>query len=100
MATATLGTAATSTLTAQAFAGNLSTTDLATIANLILNDQINGNPTQPIWPGAWAQTGILYVPNRGILRALPGDYVGVDVTGWPILVSKQAAASASWVHVP
>jgi hypothetical protein len=29
----------------------------------------------------------LYVPNRGILKVLPGDVVAIDNTGWPILVS-------------
>ena len=97
MATKTLGTAATTTLVALPFSRGLdmSDADIATIANHILNDQQN---TNPIFPGAWARTGILYVPNRGILKALPGDYVAYDSTGWPILVSKTAAASASWVH--
>jgi hypothetical protein len=55
--------------------------------------------TNPIYPGAWARTGILYVPNRGILKALPGDVVAFDpATGFPILLSAAAAAGASWVH--
>ena len=97
MATGTLGTTATTSLTALAFGGALAAADIATIANAILNDQVNGNP---IWPGAFAQTGLLYVPNRGILKCLAGDYVGVDAaTGWPILVSARAAASnPQWVH--
>lgn len=98
MATSTLGTAATATLTALPFAGALAPADIATIANAIKDDQTNGNP---IWPGAFAQMGLLYVPNRGILKVLPGDFVGFDPqTGWPILVSARAAANAGWVHVP
>lgn len=31
--------------------------------------------------------GELIVPNRGILKILPGDVVGIDNAGWPILVS-------------
>jgi len=95
MATKTLGTNGQTTLTAMPFGSDVSAADIATIQLKILNDLINGNP---VYPGAWANTGLLYVPNRGLLAARPGDYVGVDATGWPILVSKLAAASASWVH--
>lgn len=96
MATKTLGTAATSTLVAMVFGSDTVVADIATIQQHILDDQVNGNP---IWPGAWQGTGLLYVPNRGILRAIPGDYVAYDpATGWPILLSKRAAAGASWVH--
>ena len=98
MATKTLGTAATTTLVALPFSRGLdmADADIATIAENILNDQ---NNIHPIWPGAWARTGLLYVPNRGVLQALPGDYVAYDpATGWPILLSKNAAGGASWVH--
>lgn len=91
----TLGTAATTTLTAMPFSTDQNVADIAQIAAHILNDLVNGNP---IVPGAWANTGLLYVPNRGVLQVRPGDYVGYDSTGWPILVSKKAAASASWTH--
>jgi hypothetical protein len=71
--------------------------DIAAIANLILDDQINSHP---VWAGAFSQIGRLYIPNRGVITILPGDYVGVDTqTGWPILVSaRAAAANPSWVH--
>ena len=96
MATKTLGTAANNTLVAMIFGSDPAIADIATIQEHILNDQVNGNP---IWPGAWANTGLLYVPNRGVLQALPGDYVAYDpATGWPILLSKRAAAGVSWVH--
>ncbi len=36
----------------------------------------------------------LVVPNRGVLRVLPGDVVAVDNTGWPVLVSGAAIAYA------
>lgn len=102
MALKTLGTNATTTL--NAFVQNSSTmtvADLASLRNSIKNDLINGNP---IWPNAYDRgfqnDGVLYVPNRGLLLVLPGDYVGVDATGWPILVSKNAIASGStsWTH--
>lgn len=96
MATKTLGTAATSTLVAMVFGSDPTIADIATIQEHILDDQIN---THPIFNGAWANTGLLYVPNRGVLQALPGDYVAYDpATGWPILLSKRAAAGVSWVH--
>lgn len=95
MATKTLGTAANNTLIALPLGGN-SAADIATIQLHILNDLVNGNP---VYPQAWAQTGLLYVPNRGVLQARPGDYVAYDpATGWPILLSARAAAGASWVH--
>lgn len=40
----------------------------------------------------------LVIPNRGILKVLPGDIVGVDpITGWPILVSAAALSTAGSV---
>jgi len=60
----------------------------------LIKDDINVN--HPTWPGAFMQNGILYVPNRGLLRVLPGDYVGVDANGWPILVSKFSIATGGW----
>ena len=97
MATGTLGTTANNSLTSLIFSGAMNTTDLATIAQGIKNDLVNGNP---IWPGAYAQNGLLDVPNRGVLRVLPDDYVGLDAQGWPILLSPNtiAQASAPWVH--
>ena len=96
MATRTLGTAATNTLVAMPFGTDPTTADIAKIMANILNDQVNGSPR---WPDAWSNTGLLYVPNRGVLQALPGDYVAYDpATGWPILLSKKAAAGVSWVH--
>lgn len=98
MATITAGTAATTTLTALTYSRglNMADADIATIAEAILNDQ---NVSHPIWPGAFARTGLLYIPNRGLLQCLPGDVVAVGpTTGWPILIAKNAAASADWVH--
>lgn len=34
--------------------------------------------------------GLLYVPDRGVLKVMNGDVVAVDATGWPILVSGNA----------
>jgi len=100
MATATMGTAATTTLTALQFQASMSPTDYATIDNAILNDALPTTaPAASSFSGGWARSGQLYVPNRGVLRMLPGDYVAFDTqTGWPILVSARAAAGAGWVH--
>jgi hypothetical protein len=69
--------------------------DLSAIANAIKDDL---NVAHPIMPTAWSQANLLYVPNRGILKVLPGDYVAVDSQGWPILVSANSIANAAWTH--
>ena len=124
MATKTLGTNGTTTLTALAHqsAGNAQA-DVATIMQAILDDGMvfpaggsnpgnisplsvqprhqAGSSTGP-YPGAYQINGLLIIPNRGVLRVLPGDWVGVDANGWPILVSAAAIAgtyaSTSWTH--
>lgn len=103
MATATIGTALTTTLITVPFAAvgtTLSPADLATINKNILDDQNVAHPEA--WlngTGGFAQQGLLYVPNRGVLKVLPGDYVAYDpATGFPYLISAAAAAGASWVH--
>ena len=97
MALKTLGTNATTTLSAFVIDTNVSAADYAQVAIHILNDKINGNP---IYPGAFARKGLLYIPNRGVLRCESGDYVAYDATGWPILLSANAIASGStsWTH--
>ena len=73
-------------------------TDFATVDAAILDDI---NPIHPIYgpTNGLSVTGMLFVPNRGVLRMRPGDYVFYDPqTGWPILVSGRAAAAAGWVH--
>jgi hypothetical protein len=96
MATSTFGTTLTTSMTAMQFTGAMPQADIATIQAAIINDA----DLSLVWPGAWAQTGILYVPNRGILKAQPGDWVAVDSQGWPILVSKNSIANAAWTHNP
>ena len=69
--------------------------DTATIQQAILDDVDRANVIR-IWPGAWSKAGVLYVPNRGFLRVLPGDVVGVDTRGWPILLSADTIANGIW----
>ncbi len=109
MATGTGGTNANSSLTSLLVSSAMAAADIATIANDILDDRVNLPPNNPtsalnvipstqIFPGAFAQTGLLYIPNRGILKCFPGDYVMVDtVSGWPILVSRTAIGIAGTV---
>ena len=96
MALRTLGTALTTTLPAFVVGTNdLIPADVASLIVAIKNDQVN---TNPIWGGAYAQQGLLSIPNRGVLKCLPGDFIGFDASGWPILLSAVAAANANWVH--
>jgi hypothetical protein len=98
MATKTLGTNDTSSLTAISFLrgiGSMTPADQATIAQAIKDD---ANPAHPIVPGSFSSDGVLYVPRRGFLRVFTGDYVGVDSSGWPILVSANSIANAAWTH--
>ncbi len=112
MALLTLGSNAVNTLSALKFLPGSSDADFAALAALILNDgsqaggTANAAPSaKPIWPGALARDGHLYIPNRGVLRLLPGDYVAVDANGWPILLSANTiaggaspSAATSWTH--
>ena len=95
MATSTLGTNATTSLTSLVNNPTMNVTDLATIVNGIKDDLII---THPVWPGAYSYMDLLYVPNRGVLKVLPGDFVGVDTNGWPILVSAYSIATGGWTH--
>lgn len=93
MATQTLGTNANNSIPyALTFNAAHAAADTATIQQSILND-LNRILT---WPGAWSQDGVLYVPNRGFLKVLPGDVVGVDNRGWPILLSADTIANGLW----
>jgi hypothetical protein len=97
MATSTFGTTANSSLTAMAASRAMPAADIAAIQAAIKDDL---NPAHPVFPGAWSPHNVLYVPNRGILQVLPGDWIGVDSQGWPILVSANSIANSTWVHVP
>jgi hypothetical protein len=97
MATKTLGTTANNSLTALAFLpgiGSLAAADVATVDSI--KDDLN--VAHPVIPGSFVQAGSLYVPNRGWLQILPGDYVAIDSQGWPILVSANSIANAAWTH--
>lgn len=100
MALVTLGTAAQTTLQAVMWSQSISAADLAALAALIKIPAAQ-NPSQPVKPGAFVREGLLYLPSRfqpSPVRLENGDYIGVDATGWPIVISSGSAASASWVH--
>lgn len=112
MALLTLGTNADNTLSAIQFIYGMTAADLATLNAAILNDGTqaggvaNAAPSaKPIWPGGLTTDGRLFIPNRGFVKVFPGDYIGVDANGWPILVSANAiaggtapSATSSWTH--
>ena len=98
MATKTLGTTAQTSLTAIAFLagyGQVPNADFAAISALIKDDI---NVAHPLISASFTQDGQLFIPNRGVLRVLPGDWVGVSSRGFPYLVSKDDIANGNWVH--
>lgn len=40
--------------------------------------------------GTINREGQLVIPNRGVLKVLPGDVIAVDPSGWPFLLSQNA----------
>lgn len=92
MATKTVGTTGTTVLTAVQIPPSynatpyISDTDWATIQNSILVD--SGN-LHEILPGAFTRQGLLFLPrHRGVIKLQPGDWVAVDVNGWPVVISN------------
>lgn len=103
MATGTLGTNLTSSLTTLDWNNMSAVADVAAIGALILGQPTPSTGKQIISPGSFAKSGRLHFPGRqGFMLLHPGDYVAVDAYGWPIVVSGQsiAFASSSWTHNP
>ena len=101
MATKTLGTNATNSLTALPFAfgynSGMSAADIATV-NIAIKSQ---NAFAEIAGSHFTAEGVLYLPGRkGFIKLAPGDYVGVDSAGWPIVVSAYSIGlgGTSWTH--
>jgi hypothetical protein len=105
----TMGTNAQTTLTSYTWTPDMAAANLAALAALIMDDgaafSAGGSKYNPFTvednqasssrgqiPGAITRAGQLVIPNRGILRIMPGDRIGVDANGWPILVSGSAIA--------
>ena len=99
MATGTMGTTGTTSLVSiNGWNPQTAIADIASIEALIKQQ---ANPAHYIEPGNFSPSGTLHLPGgRGIIRLKPGDYIGVDHNGWPIVVSSQSLAdgSSSWAH--
>lgn len=101
MATKTLGTATTTTLTAvqwpSSYAGvALSAADIATISNLIFTTGPAQKLAKMIVPGAFSGEGLLFLPGkRGLIRIRPGDWIAVDAAGWPIVLGSDVVAATA-----
>jgi|ERR1700722_19449139 hypothetical protein len=98
MATGTLGTSLTTTLTSINWNNMSPVADVAAIGALIKGQ----DAAAVISPGAFAKSGRLHFPgHKGFILLNPGDYIGVDANGWPIVVSAFSIAAAnSWTHNP
>lgn len=100
MALRTMGTTTTVILQALKFGADVLPQDFGTLSNLINDDKVGAPGSHLRLNNAFSQNGLLYVPNRGVLQVLPGDYVAVDNDGWPILVSASSIGlgATRWVH--
>ena len=101
MALLTLGTNATTSLAALKFLpGYGSGVSAANVAAFNADVRDDQNVSHPLIPGSFDMSvSRLYIPNRGVLQLLPGDYIAVDATtGWPILLSARAIAAGPWTH--
>jgi hypothetical protein len=115
MALRTLGSNANNSLSA--FVVGFNDTIAADIATM--NTQLRGDPpgwnawvvpatsglaaglgtNRPRMGQAYVKQGRLFIPNRGELILKAGDFVCWDVTtGWPIVVSGDAAAAGPYTH--
>jgi hypothetical protein len=109
MALKTLGTNATTSLSALLFhpsADVMTDSDLAAFNALIKPaggtpysaDSETGN--SGYMTGKYLERGgVMWLPGRGFIRLRPGDWVAVDATtGWPFLLSAGAVASGPYTH--
>jgi hypothetical protein len=100
MATKTFGTSANNSLTALQYSAgaDMLDADIATICANIKDDVLSGHL---VIPGSWSRNGLLYIPNRGVLKLQPGDWIAVDTnSGFPIVVpnSVVGAGGTPWAH--
>ena len=101
MATKTLGSNANNSLTALKFSAgaDMADPDIASIRALILDDLLGAFGR--VVPEGFSRNGLLIVPNRGVLKVLPGDWVMCDQnSGWCILVSANVIGRGGtpWNH--
>jgi len=117
MATRTLGTNATTSLTALVVGINDQIpADLATFNNAVRGDPpgylgptggyvastglVGGvGSVRPRVAQCYVKKGVIYIPNRGVLQLRDGDFICVDATtGWPIVLSGDAAQNGPYTH--
>lgn len=85
MALLTFGTNGTNTLSA--FQWN---NDNAVANTALINNSIKTQGTvQRNEPAAFTNNGFLFVPNRGIIKLLPGDWIAIGSTGMPFVMSNR-----------
>ena len=78
--------------------------DLATLNNALRTDPptvntVNVGTAQQRLNQAYVKDGWLFVPNRGNLKLIAGDWVCWDTTtGWPIVISQYTAANGPYTH--
>jgi hypothetical protein len=93
---ATLGTNATTSLTAFTFNQSpnvLTPANMATLKAGIVDDI---NPLSKSPNSFVDYNGLLMIPRRGMIKIFPGDVIAFDpATGFPIIVSAAAIASGS-----
>jgi hypothetical protein len=98
MALLTLGTSGTTSLFAIQFNHDplaMSYSDLAAFNALVNKDRTSSD----LEAVQLSREGLLYVPGRGTLKVLNGDYVAIDLaTGWPILLSGEAVVFGPYIH--
>lgn len=97
MALRTLGTNATTSLNAVMFSHDpavLSNADLAAFNALCMKDKSTANLLEPVL----ARHGIFTPPGKEPVKIAPGDYVCVDSTGWPFVLSANAIANGPYTH--
>lgn len=64
------------------------------LVNQSITGTVRSRVNQPYIKG-----GLLMIPKRGLLRLKSGDFVCWDTTtGWPIVVSGDAAANGPYTH--
>lgn len=102
MATGTLGTNATTSLTSLKISSAMAAADVATIQAALKPDNMPSQNKVPATdPQAFSVVGLkLKLPGgRGTILMKPGDYIAVDpTTGWPILLSANAIAAGAFTH--
>lgn len=105
MALRTLGTNATTSLSGFVVGLNdVIAADLAAISVALKQDPPTWNAapkgtTRQLLNQAYVKKGRLIIPKRGELVLVDGDFVCWDATtGWPIVVSADAAANGPYTH--